>query len=346
MRRETPFADIVRHLTPFFVSRQVVRGSGRVGIGQDGRSDGFQISPARRLLRGRGRARDDAEAADHQHARRAARRRREVPAAARHHRRRQPRRGVDVPQARHDGARAGDDRGPVPRRSTSTVDRPVATLHAVSHDPSLHAPGDAARRAARSRRCSCRWSTPSRRASSSRTGFGSDADPRPSTSWTGGSRCSTRLESDPMSLRPRARLGRQAADLLEGYRDRDGLDWARHGCRRSTCSTATSARTRASTTGSSAAGRFDRARHRRRDRARDHDAAGGHPRVLPRPVPGEVPRRGGRRVLGLGHLRPARARLPAARADPRAAAGDQGARRRPPRPLRHREELVAALTGG
>ncbi len=31
MRRATPFADIVRHLTPFFVSRQVVvrRGQGR-----------------------------------------------------------------------------------------------------------------------------------------------------------------------------------------------------------------------------------------------------------------------------------------------------------------------------
>jgi Pup amidohydrolase len=44
MRRETPFADIVRHLTPFFVSRQVVCGAGRVGIGQDGRGEGFQIS--------------------------------------------------------------------------------------------------------------------------------------------------------------------------------------------------------------------------------------------------------------------------------------------------------------
>ena len=44
MRRSTPFADIVRHLTPFFVSRQVVCGAGRVGIGQDGREDGFQIS--------------------------------------------------------------------------------------------------------------------------------------------------------------------------------------------------------------------------------------------------------------------------------------------------------------
>ena len=44
MRRSTPFAEIVRHLTPFFVSRQVVPGSGRVGIGQDGRGHGFQIS--------------------------------------------------------------------------------------------------------------------------------------------------------------------------------------------------------------------------------------------------------------------------------------------------------------
>src|SRR5207237_8996723 len=44
MRRGTPFADIVRHLVPFFVSRQVVCGAGRVGIGADGRGSGFQIS--------------------------------------------------------------------------------------------------------------------------------------------------------------------------------------------------------------------------------------------------------------------------------------------------------------
>jgi proteasome accessory factor A len=44
MRRSTPFADIVRHLTPFFVSRQVFCGAGRVGKGQDGREHGFQIS--------------------------------------------------------------------------------------------------------------------------------------------------------------------------------------------------------------------------------------------------------------------------------------------------------------
>ncbi|MFT4263302.1 MAG: depupylase/deamidase Dop [Nocardioides sp.] len=44
MRRRTPFAQIVKHLTPFFVSRQVVTGAGRVGIGQDGRTHGFQLS--------------------------------------------------------------------------------------------------------------------------------------------------------------------------------------------------------------------------------------------------------------------------------------------------------------
>ncbi|MEY9875309.1 proteasome accessory factor PafA2 [Streptacidiphilus sp. MAP12-33] len=44
MKRATPFADIVKHLTPFFVSRQVVTGAGRVGLHQDGSANGFQLS--------------------------------------------------------------------------------------------------------------------------------------------------------------------------------------------------------------------------------------------------------------------------------------------------------------
>jgi len=44
MSRATPFAEIVRHLTPFFVTRQVICGAGRVGRGADGREEGFQIS--------------------------------------------------------------------------------------------------------------------------------------------------------------------------------------------------------------------------------------------------------------------------------------------------------------
>ena len=77
-------------LTPFFVSRQVITGSGRVGIGAVGRRAGLPAVPARRLHRGRGRPGDHAQARHHQHPRRAARRRRQVPPAARHHRRREP----------------------------------------------------------------------------------------------------------------------------------------------------------------------------------------------------------------------------------------------------------------
>ncbi|GGK01972.1 proteasome accessory factor PafA2 [Pilimelia anulata] len=44
MRRQTAFADIVTHLTPFFVTRQVFCGAGRVGLGQDGAGSGFQLT--------------------------------------------------------------------------------------------------------------------------------------------------------------------------------------------------------------------------------------------------------------------------------------------------------------
>ena len=44
MNRATPFADIVTALTPFFISRQIFTGAGRVGLGQEGRIPGFQIS--------------------------------------------------------------------------------------------------------------------------------------------------------------------------------------------------------------------------------------------------------------------------------------------------------------
>jgi len=44
MRRETAFADIVRHLTPFFITRQVFTGTGRLGIGQEGRVPRYQLT--------------------------------------------------------------------------------------------------------------------------------------------------------------------------------------------------------------------------------------------------------------------------------------------------------------
>jgi proteasome accessory factor PafA2 len=44
MRRSTPFAEIVRQLTPFFITRQVFTGTGRLGMGQDARTTAFQLS--------------------------------------------------------------------------------------------------------------------------------------------------------------------------------------------------------------------------------------------------------------------------------------------------------------
>src|SRR5690625_3459320 len=44
MSRQTPFSAVIAGLTPFFVSRQVVTGSGRVGIGTSGEEPGFQLS--------------------------------------------------------------------------------------------------------------------------------------------------------------------------------------------------------------------------------------------------------------------------------------------------------------
>jgi proteasome accessory factor PafA2 len=44
MDRKTPFIEIIRGLIPFFVTRQVFTGAGRVGIGAEGRAQGFQLS--------------------------------------------------------------------------------------------------------------------------------------------------------------------------------------------------------------------------------------------------------------------------------------------------------------
>ena len=104
--RTVPFATLVRHLLPWFVTRQVFTGAGKVGAENGDERGRLPDQPAGRLLRGGGRARDHAEAPDREHARRAARRPAEVPPAPRDRRRRQPLRGRDVPEGRHDRDRA------------------------------------------------------------------------------------------------------------------------------------------------------------------------------------------------------------------------------------------------
>lgn len=44
LSREVHFTDVIRYLTPFFVTRPILCGSGRVGLGQRSQYPGFQIS--------------------------------------------------------------------------------------------------------------------------------------------------------------------------------------------------------------------------------------------------------------------------------------------------------------
>ena len=114
MRRGTPFADIVKFLVPFFVSRQVICGAGRVGIGADGRGSGFQISQRadffevevglettlkRPIINTRDEPHADPEKYRRLHVIIGDANLSEV---------------IDLPQGRHDRAGARDDRGQVP----------------------------------------------------------------------------------------------------------------------------------------------------------------------------------------------------------------------------------------
>ena len=58
--RAVPFSDLAARLIPFFVTRQVFTGAGRVGLGQRGEERRLPAVAARGLHRGRDRARDDA----------------------------------------------------------------------------------------------------------------------------------------------------------------------------------------------------------------------------------------------------------------------------------------------
>lgn len=44
LTRAVPFNDAIRYLTPFFVSRPILCGTGRIGLGQSSQAPGFQIS--------------------------------------------------------------------------------------------------------------------------------------------------------------------------------------------------------------------------------------------------------------------------------------------------------------
>ena len=212
--------------------------------------------------------------------------------------------------------------------------RPVRELHEVSHDPDAEPPGGAARRtpAARS---TCSASTATRLTSSSRTGSVLTPTTAPERSSCGGCRCSTtsmktRTASPDSSTGSPSGRSSKATELATGSCGRT------QGSSSSTCSTPMCAPTRGSTSKLAASGRMEQ--------IIDDDAVDRA--VHDPPVDTRAWFRGGVRapvresrgsgVLGLGHLRCARAALLAARPDARAAPRHQESRRRAPRQVRDR----------
>jgi proteasome accessory factor PafA2 len=222
MRRETPFGDIVRHLTPFFVSRQVVTGSGRVGIGQDGSTTGFQLSQRADFF--------------------------EVEVGLETTLKRPIINTRDEPHANAEKYRRlhviiGDanlaEVSTYLKLGTTTlvlamiedgflgpdlaVDKPVGELHAVSHDPTLaHRVTLRNGRRLTAVQLQLEYLEQARKYVEDR--YGSDADEMTTDVLDRWESVLGRLETDPRSLRREldwvAKL-----EILEGYRSRDGLDW-------------------------------------------------------------------------------------------------------------------------
>ncbi|MEY9891231.1 proteasome accessory factor PafA2 [Catenulispora sp. MAP12-49] len=222
MQRTTPFADIVRNLTPFFVSRQVVTGAGRVGIGQDGRAHGFQISQRADFF--------EVEVGLETTLKRPIINTRDEPHA-------------DPERYRRLHVIIGDANlaeisiylkmgttalvlAMIEERFMSTdlsVDAPVRTLHQVSHDPSLRQLVTLrSGRKLTAVQLQMEYCEQARKFVEDR--FGSDVDDVTKDVLERWESVLTRLESDPMSL-SRELDWVAKYEILQGYRKRDGLDW-------------------------------------------------------------------------------------------------------------------------
>ncbi|WP_436788206.1 depupylase/deamidase Dop [Yinghuangia sp. YIM S10712] len=222
MQRGTPFADIVRHLTPFFVSRQVVCGAGRVGVGQDGAAHGFQISQRadyfevevglettlkRPIINTRDEPHADAEKYRRLH--------------------------VIIGDANLSEVSTYLKLGSTAlvlsmiedRFITHdlTVDQPVRTLHQVSHDATLKQLITLrSGRKLTAVQLQMEFLELARKYVEDR--FGTDVDDITADVLTRWESVLTRLETDPMSL-SRELDWVAKLQILEGYRQRDNLDW-------------------------------------------------------------------------------------------------------------------------
>jgi proteasome accessory factor A len=220
MRRTTPFTDIVRHLTPFFVSRQVVTGSGRVGVGQEGRKHGFQLSQRadffevevglettlkRPIINTRDEPHADPEKYRRLHVIVGDANLAEISTYLKM--------GTTslVLSMLEDGALDLD----------LVMDNPVREMHAVSHDPSLrHLVTLVSGRRVTAVQMQLEFLEQARK-HVERKG---EVDPLTADVLDRWESVLARLETDPMSL-SRELDWVAKLSLLDGYRERDGIDW-------------------------------------------------------------------------------------------------------------------------
>ncbi|MFQ6172458.1 depupylase/deamidase Dop [Oryzobacter sp. R7] len=222
MARSTPFSSIVRHLTPFLVVRQVMCGSGRVGIGVDSRTPGYQLAQRSdffevevgletTLKRPIVNTRDEPHAVADRY-----RRLHVILGDANH---------CDVANLLKMGATSlvlGMIEADALRDDLS-VRRPVATLHDVSHDISLQTKVELVdgRRMTALELLTEYFDRASAWAHQV-SGGEPDVDTVEVLHWWG--TVTDKLARDPMEARREVDWVAKLA-VLEGYRERDGLGW-------------------------------------------------------------------------------------------------------------------------
>ncbi len=333
--RAVPFGEVVRQITPFFVSRQIMVGAGRIGNEFELDDVPYQISQRADFF--------EVEVGLETTLKRPIVNTRDEPHA-------------DPERFRRLHVIIGDANMSevctyLKLGSTSLVLAMVEDGFlpdaAVARDagqvaarglarPHVPAERRAEGRAARSRRSSCSGTTS--------TTPRSTCEEREAPAWAPDllapwERVLTALEDDPLSLDGVVDWVTKYR-LLQRYVDRDGLEWNAdklklidvqyHDVRPRQGPVQPARRDAAA---------CERLVDRGRGHSRDHEPARGHPRVLPRPLPGEVPRAGRRGRLGLDHLRHRQGHA-AARADDGPGPRRQGCDRRDHRRLRHRRAAV------
>ncbi len=222
MRRETPFSDIARHLIPFFVARQVMCGSGRVGIGTDSQRPGYQIAQRSDFFEVEvgletTLKRPIINTRDEPHAVADLYRRLHVIIGDANH--------CDVANLLKLGSTALvlsmiEDRAVT---DDLTLAHPVAALHAVSHDPGLTELVELADgRRMTAVQLLWRYLEMARAHVRERDGETPDEDTAEVLRWW--ETVLDRLERDPMEARGQVDWVAKLA-VLNGYRERDGTGW-------------------------------------------------------------------------------------------------------------------------